>query len=62
MKNIFSPRKPSRLKNSDYSEQKYYYITVCTYNHLELFGAIENNKMVLNKYGRIAEDVLVRPA
>ena len=56
MKNTFSPRKLARLKNDDYSRQGYHYITICTYNHLKLFGAIENTGMILNEYGHIAKN------
>ena len=49
-------RKLNRLKNYDYSERGYYFITICTKNHEELFGKIANGHMVLNKYGIIAND------
>ena len=57
MVKIFTPRKPKRLKTRDYAQQGYYYITVCTYNRLEVFGTIENNKILLNQWGNIARDV-----
>ena len=51
----FPKRKPIRLKGYDYSKPGYYHVTICTYNRKELFGYIEDNRMFLNKYGRIAE-------
>ncbi len=42
-----------RLKNYDYSQNGYYFITICTHNRENLFGKIINGKMVLNEYGNI---------
>ncbi len=56
MINTFTSRKPKRLNTRDYSQQGYYYITICTYNRLDFFGAIKNNNMVLNQYGHIAKN------
>ncbi|MFH1798112.1 MAG: hypothetical protein ABH844_02035 [Candidatus Omnitrophota bacterium] len=55
MTNIFKPSKPRRIKGYDYSKDGYYYVTVCTYNHGEIFGIVENETMVLNQYGNIAK-------
>lgn len=44
-----------RLKNYDYSQNGFYYITICTKNKVFYFGKIINNKMVLNKYGQIVK-------
>ena len=55
MQNIFKPRKPNRLKEYDYSEPGYYYITICTFNRREMFGSVENNNMLLNQCGNIAQ-------
>jgi len=52
MKNL-PVRKLNRLKNYDYSQNGAYFITICVENRAEIFGKIENNKMVLNKYGQI---------
>jgi len=48
-------RKPNRLKGYDYSQDGVYFITVCIQNHIEWFGNIKNEKMVLNKCGGIVE-------
>jgi putative transposase len=55
MMDMFTSRKPKRLETYNYSRQGYYYITICTYNRVETFGKIEDNKMVLNEYGDIAK-------
>lgn len=41
-------RKPTRLANYDYSNQNYYFITICTYNKLKLFVDV-------NELDKIAE-------
>lgn len=50
-------RKSIRLKDFDYSQNGTYYITICTKNRENLFGDIINDKMIFNKYGKIAENV-----
>lgn len=37
----------------DYSKSGYYYVTICTDNHKQYFGQIENNQMLLNNAGNI---------
>ncbi|MEG0616203.1 MAG: transposase [Oscillospiraceae bacterium] len=51
-------RKPTRLANYDYSNQNYYFVTICTHNKLHLFGDI--NK--LNVFGEIAKTQLINIA
>lgn len=46
-------RKRLRIKNYDYSQCGFYYITVCTHNKQNLFGEIENNMIKLNHVGKI---------
>ena len=48
-------RKLNRLKDYDYSQEGYYFVTTCTKNHEHFFGKIENDKIILNKYGEIVE-------
>jgi len=50
-------RKPNRLKNYDYSQNGYYFVTICTRNRQEWFGIIENGEMKLNENGKIAERI-----
>ncbi|MEK7598102.1 MAG: hypothetical protein AAB441_05685 [Patescibacteria group bacterium] len=44
----------SRLPNWDYSDNGYYFITICTKDKEEFFGNIINNKMCLSEIGEIA--------
>ncbi len=46
-------RKPNRLKNYDYSQHGWYFITICTQNRIEWFGKIKNGKMFLGELGKI---------
>ena len=45
----------TRLKDWDYSQPGWYYVTICTKNKELLFGEIFNNKMRLNEYGEIVK-------
>jgi len=47
-------RKPIRLNGYDYSQDGYYFVTICTKNHEEFFGEIRNGRMRLNHIGTIA--------
>lgn len=48
-------RKSIRLKGYDYSQSGLYFITICCQNRICRFGHIENGKMILNEYGKIAQ-------
>ena len=48
-------RKNNRLKDYDYSQAGYYFITICTYNKQSIFGEIIDGIMELNEIGRIIE-------
>lgn len=48
-------RKRIRMKWYDYSSEWWYFITICTKNHVKWFGNVSDWKMNLNKYGRIVE-------
>lgn len=52
MTTIFK-RKSLRLKNHDYSEPGYYFVTVCVQNQECLLGEIANAEMKLSKAGEI---------
>lgn len=51
----YPKRKPLRLKNYDYSKAGYYFITICTFRRLPVFGNIESGKMSLSPYGKIVD-------
>ena len=48
-------RRSIRLKNYDYSQAGYYFVTICCYQRQCLFGDIVNSLMQLNQYGEIVE-------
>ena len=48
-------RKLIRLENYDYSQPGYYFVTVCTKDHADWFGLINNGQMNLNEFGGIVE-------
>ena len=48
-------RKSIRLKEYDYSNGGWYYVTICTNNREHLFGTVVNNKVELNDYGKIVQ-------
>jgi putative transposase len=50
-------RKPNRLEDYDYSQDGYYFVTICTKDKEEYFGKVENGKMILNKTGEIARNL-----
>ena len=43
-------RKPTRIPNYDYSQDNYYFVTICTHEKKCLFGTVQN----LSRYGKIA--------
>ena len=49
-------RQSIRLKGYDYSQNEAYFVTICTQNRECLFGEIDKDEMVLNKYGIILID------
>jgi len=52
-KNIFRVES-TRLKEWDYSNPWWYYVTICTNNHFPHFGEINDGKMELNELGKTA--------
>jgi putative transposase len=53
-------RKSSRLSEYNYSFPNWYYITICTHERRNLFGKINNDKMILNKFGNVVEEEWIR--
>ena len=47
-------RKNNRLQGYDYSQGGAYFVTICARNREELFGAVNNDMVILNEYGKIA--------
>jgi len=50
-------RQSIRLKNYDYSQSGFYYVTICNQNRKCLFGDVVNGKMILNEFGKIIKSV-----
>lgn len=48
-------RKRNRLQNYNYSSEGWYFVTICIKDKEEFFGKIDDGKMVLNEYGKIAQ-------
>ena len=46
-------RKLNRLKDYNYSQDGYYFVTICTKDRKEFFGRVKEEKMNLNNYGEI---------
>jgi putative transposase len=46
----------ARLKEWNYSNPWYYYVTVNTKNHIHFFGKVTNGKMILNELGKIVDE------
>jgi REP element-mobilizing transposase RayT len=49
-------RRSVRLKDYDYSQEGAYFIAICTHGRECLFGNISNDKMLLNDFGKIADE------
>ena len=53
-------RRSIRLKSHNYSSPGYYFITICTHNRQNILGNIKNKKMILNKSGKIVNEILLQ--
>lgn len=49
----YPDRKGNRLKNFDYSQSGYYFVTICSKNMWKYFGDIHHNMMCLNDLGAV---------
>ena len=49
-------RRSIRLQGYDYSQAGAYYVTIVTYHRDCLFGEIVNKEMILNDFGKIADE------
>jgi putative transposase len=48
-------RKSPRLKGYDYSQPNLYFVTICTYRRLHLFGQIKEGVMYPNELGKVVQ-------
>ena len=51
----FPQRKRIRLQEYEYSNDGYYFITICMKKRSEFFGTIINGHIFLSEYGKILE-------
>jgi REP element-mobilizing transposase RayT len=49
-------RRSIRLKGYDYTQSGAYFVTICAYQRMHVFGEIVNGEMILNDTGEIARD------
>ena len=49
--------KQYRLPGFDYSGEGEYFVTICTADHKEYFGEIEDGKMILSEMGELVEKI-----
>lgn len=50
-------RKNTRLKEFDYSQSRYYFVTICLKDRKEFFSQIINSDLILTEYGKILDEV-----
>ena len=50
---VIKQRKQIRLKNFDYSDAGWYFVTICTQNREYILGNVVNGEMILNEFGEI---------
>jgi REP element-mobilizing transposase RayT len=55
--NELPKRKHQRLKEYDYSQSSYYFVTICIKERREFFSHIINNELVLTVFGKILDEV-----
>ncbi len=46
-------RRSIRLRGYDYRSSGYYFVTLCTYRRVWLFGEVQEGTMHLNAFGRV---------
>lgn len=60
MKNELPKRKNIRIPEYDYSQNGYYFITICTYNRRKILSKINDGKIILYEYGKIIEQEILK--
>jgi putative transposase len=55
-------RRSIRLKGYDYSQPGAYFLTICTYRSVDLFGRVKKGRVVKSQHGKIAADEWIRTA
>lgn len=52
-------RKKMRLTDYNYSQNGFYFITICSHEHKPILGHIEEDKMILNDYAEKVDSLLM---
>jgi REP element-mobilizing transposase RayT len=52
-------RKRIRLTDYNYSQNGFYFITICSHEHKPILGHIEEDKMILNDYAEKVDSLLI---
>jgi len=55
---MYQKRKRNRLKEYDYSNAGYYFVTICVNDHNDYFGKTYGTKCVLNEFGKTIKQIL----
>ena len=53
-------RKKARLNSYNYSQDGYYFITICTHNKKHILCEIKKGKPYLSKYGHIIKEQIIK--
>jgi REP-associated tyrosine transposase len=53
----YKQHKQYRLPDFNYAGEGEYFVTICTHNRKQYFGKIKNSEMILNRIGKIAENL-----
>lgn len=53
----YPQRKTPRLQGYDYAQEGAYFVTICTYERVPLFGDVVEGQMRLSALGKIADDL-----
>ncbi|BDQ03153.1 transposase [Ignavibacterium sp.] len=57
-KKEYPQRKRNRLREFDYSNDGYYFITICVDEMVNCFGKVESSDVILNDYGKVIKTIL----
>ena len=60
MENILPKRKDIRIPEYDYSQNGYYFITICTQGRKKILSKINDGKIILYEYGKIIEQEILK--
>jgi putative transposase len=53
-------RRSLRIKDFDYSQNNYYFVTICSFNSVNIFGQLDEETVILNSIGVIASNCLTQ--